>query len=231
MSLSLLLFGFLLGVKHALEADHVAAIAALATRAGSLSDHAALAGFWGVGHALTLTAVGTVVVLLGVALPPSLSLALEGAVGVALVVLGADVLRRLRRDRVHVHVHRHDGGRPHLHLHSHAGEAAGEHRHAHAHAPRWRALLIGTLHGLAGSAALVLLAVGETRSVADALAYLATFAAGSVAGMMSLSLAISIPLRLSVRHLGRLHSGLEGALGTATMALGLWITLRVLTTP
>lgn len=232
MTASLLLFGFLLGVKHALEADHVAAVASLATRAASFHEHVRLAGLWGIGHALTLTAVGSVVVLFGLSLPPSLSLALEGTVGVVLVALGVDVLRRLRRKRVHIHVHRHDDGGPaHVHAHAHAGELTHDtrHRHQHVHGVGWRALLVGTMHGLAGSAALVLLAVGETRSVGHALVYLVIFGLGSIVGMLSLSLAISIPLRFSARGFGRLHSGLEGALGTATIVLGCWITLHVLT--
>src|SRR5437763_1950078 len=106
MTASLLVFGFLLGIKHALEADHVAAVASLATRADSFRDHVRLAGLWGVGHALTLMVVGSVIVPLGLSLPPGLSSALEGAVGVVLVVLGIDVLLRLRRKRIHIHVHR-----------------------------------------------------------------------------------------------------------------------------
>lgn len=231
MTASILLFGFLLGVKHALEADHVAAVASLATRSASLHDHLTLAGLWGVGHALTIIAVGSMVVMLGLSLPPALTQALEGAVGVVLIALGLDVLRRLRRNRIHIHVHRHDGGPQHVHAHAHAGEAAHDpthHQHGHVHGVGWRAVLVGTMHGLAGSAALVLVAVAETHSIGQAVAYLSIFGLGSVVGMVSLSFAISIPIRASVRHLGRFHSGLEGALGTATIALGCWIAIQVL---
>jgi cytochrome c biogenesis protein CcdA len=227
---SILLFGFLLGMKHALEADHVAAVASLATRSASLRDHVRLAGLWGVGHAITVVTVGSLVVVLGLALPPSLARALEGVVAVVLIALGVDVLRRLRASRVHIHVHRHDGGPPHLHAHSHAGELVHDparHHHHHVHV-RWRALAVGTVHGLAGSAALVLVAVAETRSISQAVGYLCVFALGSVLGMMALSVAISIPLRASARRLGRLHAGLEGVLGASTVVLGCWIAIQVL---
>jgi len=159
---SLLVFGFFLGVKHALEADHVAAVASLASRSASLRDHVTLAGLWGAGHALTLVAVGSVVVVLGASLPPSLAAGFEGAVGVMLIVLGADVLRRLRAGHVHLHIHRHGDGPRHLHAHGHTPDEVHDpthHEHGHVRGVPWRAMLVGTMHGLAGSAALVLVAV------------------------------------------------------------------------
>jgi sulfite exporter TauE/SafE len=229
---SILIFGFLLGVKHALEADHVAAVASLATRSASLHDHVRLASVWGVGHALTIVVIGSFVVVLGLSLPAALAQALEGVVAVVLIALGFDVLRRVRRSRIHVHVHRHDGGPPHIHAHAHAGEAAhhpSHHRHRHVHVG-WRALAVGIVHGLAGSAALVVVAVAETRSISQAVGYLCVFGAGSVVGMVSLSVAISVPLRASARHVGRLHAGIERVLGTATIALGCWMAIQVLAT-
>lgn len=231
MTVSLLLFGFLLGLKHAVEADHVAAVATLASRSSSLRDHVVLAGYWGVGHAVTILAFGAVIVGLGLSLPASVTAGLEGAVGVVLIGLGVDVLRRLHRQRVHFHVHRHADGRSHFHAHAHAGDgvhAAAHHDHRHVHALGLRALAVGGLHGLAGSAALVLVAVPVTRSAAQALAYCGLFGLGTILGMMTLSLAISVPLRLSAHGLGRFERGLEGLLGTATIALGAWIAVRTL---
>jgi cytochrome c biogenesis protein CcdA len=231
---SLLVFGFLLGMKHALEADHVAAVASLATRSGSWRDHVALAGLWGAGHALTLVTVGSVVVVLGATVSPSLEVDFDAAVGVMLILLGLDVLRRLRSGHVHLHVHRHGAGPHHLHVHGHAPDErhdVAHHEHVHPHGVTWRALLVGTMHGLAGSAALVLVAVAETRSLPAAVAYLALFGAGSILGMVALSLAISLPLRLSVRRLGALRLGLQGLLGSATIALGCWMALQVFAAP
>jgi len=102
---SLFAFGFLLGLRHALEADHGAAVAALATRTRSWRSRVELAGAWGFGHSGTLLAVGAVLVLGGFAMPPALSRLGDGADGALIVVLGADVLRRLWRTAVHVHPH------------------------------------------------------------------------------------------------------------------------------
>jgi cytochrome c biogenesis protein CcdA len=158
----------------------------------------------------------------------------DAAVGVMLIVLGIDVLRRLRAGHVHLHVHRHAAGPRHLHVHGHAPDERHDpahHEHAHPRGVTWRALLVGTMHGLAGSAALVLVAVAETRSIAAAVAYLALFGAGSILGMVALSLAISLPLRLSVQRLGALRVGLQGLLGSATIALGCWMALQVFAAP
>jgi len=226
MTTSLLLFGFLLGLKHALEADHVAAVASLATRTRTPRHRARLAGLWGIGHAATILTVGGCVILLGVSLPPASTRVFECAVGVVLVALGADVLRRLRSTRVHFHVHQHDGAPPHFHAHAHAPDAPHDpahHEHAHGLGPR--ALLVGSLHGLAGSAALVVAAAAATRAAGAAFAYLAAFAFGSVLGMVSLALVISIPLAASGGRLGRFQRTLEGIVGTATIALGAWMAI------
>ena len=231
MSLSLLLFGFLLGLKHALEADHVAAVATLASRSSALRDHVTLAGLWGLGHAGALIVCGAGIVALGLALPVAVANGLEGLAGLVLIGLGFDVLRRLRRDRVHFHVHAHADAPPHFHAHAHHGETVHDparHEHRHARALGLRALAVGGVHGLAGSATLVLLAADATRSLVEALAYLALFGAGTIAGMMTASLAISVPLRLSARSVGRFQHGLQGSLATATIALGCWIALRSL---
>lgn len=232
MSGSILLFGFLLGLKHALEADHVAAVATLASRSSSLRAHVRLAGLWGVGHAFALATLGSTLVLLGSGLPHGLAETLEGLVGLVLIALGLDVLRRLRRERVHFHVHHHADVPPHFHAHAHHGHRGHDdaaHQHGHARTLGLRALAVGMVHGLAGSAALVLLAAEATHSVGHALAYLALFGAGTILGMMTLSVAIALPLRLSAERLGRMQPFLQGALGAVTASLGVWIALQHLT--
>jgi hypothetical protein len=225
-----LLLGLLLGMKHALEADHVAAVASLATRSASAAERVKLAGAWGLGHAGTILVLGGSLLALGLTLPPALGRAFEAGVGLLLVVLGADVLRRLWRRRVHFHVHRHGDGTAHLHAHAHerARPHAADHEHAHPERLLPRALLVGSVHGLAGSAALVLLSLELGRSTAQALLYLLAFGVGSILGMTALSLAISVPLRLSARRLGGAWRGLEGALGVLTIGLGSWMALVVL---
>ena len=223
---SILIVGFLLGMRHATEADHLAAMATLASRQASVGQAVREGVAWGIGHTLTLMAFGGTLVVLGQAVSPRLASLLEAAVGAMLVLLGVDVLRRLRRDRVHFHLHRHADGAAHVHAHGHAGD--GPHAvsaHAHAHAPRrWplRALAVGTMHGLAGSAALVALSVGAAPSALAGLAYVAVFGAGSILGMAALSAAIAWPLRASSGYLGHLRGVSTAAVGVFSCGLGAW---------
>jgi ABC-type nickel/cobalt efflux system permease component RcnA len=228
---SLLGLGFLLGVRHALEADHVAAVASLATRASSTRQGVTLAALWGAGHACMLLLVGGLAVAAGAAMPPGLARALEAAAGLLLAFLGWDVLRRVHRRRIHFHVHRHAEGLRHLHAHSHSGESAAghdpdRHRHEHPQGLLARALLVGSVHGMAGSAALVVVSLQAVGSVPQAIGYMAVFGAGSVLGMVLFSLIIALPLRVRGGYLERAARGLEAALGAASMALGLWIAAR-----
>ena len=218
--IQVLLLGFLVGMKHALEADHVAAVATLATRSASLSERVKVASMWGAGHAGTLFLLGGSVLALGLSLPERLARAFEGAVGLMLIALGLDVLRRLRRRGIHFHQHNHGDGREHFHAHAHDESSVG---HDHTHGLLPRALLVGSLHGFAGTAALVVLSLQLTQSTAQALLYLATFGLGSVAGMAALSLAISLPVRMTSARLGSAWRMVEGALGVLTIALGCWM--------
>ena len=106
--------GFLLGMQHALEADHIAAVSSIAARRTDVRDIVKHGLTWGLGHTLTLFVFAGAAILLGHAIPEHLARPLETAVGVMLVGLGAHVLWRLWRDRVHVHAHRHDDGTVHL---------------------------------------------------------------------------------------------------------------------
>lgn len=226
---AILLFGFLLGIRHALEADHVAAVATLATRSSRLRDTVKVAASWGTGHATSLIVIGSLLVVFGASLPDGLARAFEGIVGLVLVGLGGDVLRRLWVRRVHFHVHAHEDAGAHFHAHAHdAGREHGEDRHEHAH-PRGllaRSLAVGGLHGLAGSGALVLLSVQEAGTPARSLAYLVLFAIGSVLGMVAFSVAISFPLRVSSRWIEKTSGGLEATLGLVSVVLGFWIAFR-----
>src|SRR5437899_434117 len=155
--------GFLLGMQHALEADHIAAVSSIAARRSHVGDIVKHGLTWGLGHTLTLFVFAGVAILLGRTIPESVAKPIEGAVGIMLIGLGAHVLWRLWRDRVHFHRHGHDDGTAHFHAHSHAGDTVPHARalHAHAHGFRWRTLLGGLLHGMARSAALLVLAVSQ----------------------------------------------------------------------
>lgn len=230
-----LALGFLLGLRHALDADHVAAVATLATGTRSLGRTVVQGVAWGAGHTLTLMLFGGAVLIAGAVVPEQAARALEMAVGAMLVVLGADALRRLRRERIHFHAHRHTDAaadpRAHFHAHSHRGEAAPHdpkrHQHEHPSGFPARALIVGMVHGLAGSAALVLLSLEALHSPAWGLVYIAVFGLGSILGMALLSVAIAVPLRLTSHRLGRAYQGLSATVGLATVMLGAWIVLRI----
>jgi ABC-type nickel/cobalt efflux system permease component RcnA len=223
VSLGLLTLGFLLGMRHAVETDHVAAVASLATRSAGIGDTLRQGAVWGIGHTLTLFAFGSLVLWMDSIVPRQLAQGLEFAVGLMLVVLGMDVLRRLWRERIHFHAHRHADGRRHFHAHSHAGEAGHPALHHHAHPRRGfplRALCVGLVHGMAGSAALILLTLQTVQSPLTGMLYIALFGIGSIAGMALLSVVIAIPLHYSATGLTWLHNGLQAAIGTATIGIG-----------
>ena len=220
--LAILGLGFLLGMQHALEADHIAAVSSIAARSSDVGDIVKHGLTWGLGHTLTLFVFAGVALLLGHAIPERLARPLETAVGIMLVGLGAHVLWRLWRDRVHFHRHSHHDGTAHFHAHSHSGETAPHVRsaHSHAHGFRWRTLLVGLMHGMAGSAALLVLAVAQAPSPAVGLGYVALFAVGSMIGMGALSTVIAVPIAISARWLTWANRGLQAAVGVVTIAIG-----------
>ena len=214
--------GFLLGMQHALEADHIAAVSSIAARRSHVADIVKHGLTWGLGHTLTLFAFAGAAILLGHAIPETMARPIETAVGVMLVGLGAHVLWRLWRDRVHFHRHGHGDGTVHFHAHSHAGETVAHARaaHAHEHGFRWRTLLVGLMHGMAGSAALLVLAVSQASSPAIGLGYVALFGIGSMIGMGALSTLIAVPIAVSARWLTFANRSLQGAVGLVTIAIG-----------
>jgi hypothetical protein len=214
--------GFLLGMQHALEADHIAAVSSIVARRTHIADIVKHGLTWGLGHTLTLFVFAGAAILLGRAIPEHIARPMETAVGIMLVGLGAHVLWRLWRDRVHFHRHGHGDGMVHFHAHSHAGETVPHARapHAHAHSFRWRTLLVGLMHGMAGSAALLVLTVSQAASPAMGLGYVALFGIGSMIGMGALSTIIAVPLAVSARWLTWTNRGLQGAVGMATIAIG-----------
>ncbi len=221
---SILVLGFLIGMQHALEADHLAAVASIAAGERSVGPLIRHGVTWGLGHTLTLLLFGGGVIVLGSAIPDGLARGLEVAVGVMLIFLGGWVLQRLIRDRIHVHMHWHEGGVVHFHAHSHAGESNPHdpRRHEHAHSPGIpiRTLLVGMTHGMAGSAALLLLTTASIGSASLGLLYIAVFGVGSIAGMAALSTAIAVPLTYTAGALTWAHRGLQAVIGLVTVAIG-----------
>lgn len=222
---AILLLGFLLGMRHAMEGDHVAAVATLVAQRSSIGRTIMHGAIWGLGHALSLFVAFSLVLFLDVMVAERFAEALEALVGLMLVALGTDLLARLWRERVHFHAHRHDDGILHLHVHSHTGKPRkkhdpGHHEHEHPRGFPIRALCVGMVHGLAGSAALILLTMNSTMSPALGLCYVALFGAGATAGMAFLTAGLAVPLHWSATSMAWLNRGLRGLVGCATIAIG-----------
>ena len=210
-------------MRHTLEADHLAAVASLTSNTHSKKQALKQGAVWGVGHTATLFIFGSAALLLDRVISTQLATTLEFFVGVMLCGLGADVLYRLHKGRVHFHNHQHANEESHFHAHSHSkGGEHDEDAHEHTHVRRFpkRALFVGAIHGLAGSAALIVLTLQSVESVATGLWYIALFGFGSIIGMASLSFVVAIPLRHSAKGLTRLHSGLQLLIGALTIFVG-----------
>jgi len=222
-----LVFGFVLGLKHAVEADHLAAVSVIVSERKSFWSSALVGGLWGVGHTLSLLVAGVAVIVFHVKLDESAERALEFTVGLMLVALGANALRRLARGgRVHLHAHRH-GGREHIHPHIH-DDSPEPNPHTH-HGLRLgpRPLLVGMMHGLAGSAALTLLVLSTISSPAVGLLYLFVFGVGSAGGMMLMSALFGLPVYLSAARFARAHLAVRGLAGLFSLSLGLFTVYEV----
>ena len=216
--LSVLGLGFLLGAKHALDADHIVAISTIATEQRCLGSACAIGFCWGIGHTLVLLLAGVAVLGFKLTISGEWARLLEAAVGLMLVGLGLSVGLTLWRERLHMHPHAHADGAAHLHVHSHRD---GPH-HAHLHRFRleYKSLAVGMLHGLAGSAALLLLVLAAARSVLDGLLYILAFGAGSIAAMVLLGVMLSLPFVFTPAHLVRTHVALRALAGLASVSVG-----------
>src|SRR5881394_2157952 len=191
--------GLVLGLRHAFEPDHLAAVSTLATRQGRLLDACRLGLAWALGHTASVGVVVGAIILFGWHLPDRLWPAADLLVGLLLVGLGGTVILRYARGRWHLHLHSHNAeSAPHLHLHSHAQGA--EHSHSHPQADARRSLGFGLLHGLAGSAAILVLLVAAAPTRTAQLAYFVAFAAGTVIGMLLVSVSLASAVRLASRQ-------------------------------
>lgn len=192
---AILMFGFLLGMRHATDADHVVAVSTIVSQQRSVRSAAPIGAFWGAGHTVTVVAIGGAIIVFGWVIPVRVSLAMELGVGVMLVALGAFAL--LRR----AHDHDHD-------------------EHPKVSTGRFRSFAVGLVHGLAGSAAAALLVLGTIRDPRWATAYLAIFAAGTVAGMALITTALAVPFAVTLKRLERVRRGFTLVAGAASVGVG-----------
>ena len=213
---SVLAIGFVLGLRHATEADHLAAVSTIVSERKSLFTASIVGGLWGVGHTISLFAVGLLVVFLKLQISTAVEAKLEAGVGLMLVILGVNALRKLlRSEKIHAHTHEHDG-HAHTHIHTHKDESA-EVSH-HRFSPR--VVVVGMVHGLAGSAALMLLVVPTIQSTPVALLYILIFGVGSIGGMMVMSLLIGLPFHFTANRFEVLNKGIRVCAGVFSVLLG-----------
>ena len=244
---SFLFLGFFLGMRHATDADHVVAIATIVSRERTIAGSALIGAAWGIGHTVTVMAVGIAIIGFGAVIPPRLGLSLEFAVGVMLVVLGVLTLTGLGRTigavagatavggrglHWHDHVHAH-GDYVHRHPHGHEPEAHGHAEHQtplarldRSQLGRWRLyqwtrpFVVGLVHGLAGSAAIALMVLAVIRDTAAAIGYLLLFGLGTIGGMMLITLALAAPFAFTALNLPKFNWRLRVASGLISFVFG-----------
>jgi len=223
--LAVLGVGGLLGFRHAFEPDHLAAVSTLASRQAGLWSAARLGLAWGLGHTVTVGAIALLVVALGVQLPAALWPAAELVVAGLLVLLGGAVVWRYARGRWHMHLHAHEAS-PHFHLHSHAqGEGHG---HLHASADARRSLGFGIAHGLAGSGTIAVLLVAAAPSAGQGVACFAAFGAGTILGMLAVSLTLGALVRVASERGARWATLLHVGAACVSVLAGAVLAQRVL---
>jgi sulfite exporter TauE/SafE len=219
-----LLIGFVLGLQHAVEADHLAAVSTIVSEKKNLFTASIVGGLWGVGHTISLFTVGLLVIFLKLQISSSVEAKLEAVVGAMLVILGVNAFRKLFASKeVHAHVHEHGG---HIHTHFHAHNDPAKEKSHHRLSPR--SILIGMVHGLAGSAALMLLVVPTIAAPYIAILYILIFGIGSIGGMMAMSFLIGLPFHFTANRFEFLNKGIRLCAGIFSLGLGVTIIFEKL---
>jgi hypothetical protein len=249
--LAILAIGFFLGMRHATDPDHVIAVSTIVSRERSIPKAGLIGILWGCGHTLTIAAVGTAIILFGLVIPPRAGLTLEFSVGLMLILLGVLNLtgavkwlsEKLSPSHpsvtgTHAHIHEHGG---HVHLHWHSHSAIEDHHRESLSPPRWlrgpfarlglfhalRPLLVGIVHGLAGSAAVALLVLSTIGQPKWAVLYLLIFGVGTIVGMMLITAALALPFSFAGQKFAWLNRGLITASGVLSLGFGLFVCYQI----
>jgi len=247
---SILAVGFFLGMRHATDPDHVIAVTTIVSNQRNSMRAALIGAFWGVGHTLTIFAVGAGIILFNLVIPVRVGLSMELSVAVMLIILGlwniAGFLRfpaasasdHASEKVLHTHPHSH-GDYVHNHPHVHQAE---DHAHSPDHVPLdWmdrvfgkvslyqylRPLVVGIVHGLAGSAAVALLVLTTIRNVHWAVAYLLIFGVGTIAGMMLITMSIASAFTMMGRGRQKFSRRLALASGLLSLGFGLFVAYQI----
>jgi ABC-type nickel/cobalt efflux system permease component RcnA len=214
--------GLILGIKHALDADHLIAVSTIVSEHKNLKWASLIGAFWGLGHTATLFIVGLLVIGLRITIPERMALGLEFLVAIMLVILGGSLFwRSFGAAQVHLHTHSHNP-ETHTHFHVH-GNPGQDHSHAHPFRSMRKPFFVGMVHGLAGSAALMLLVLTTIPSPLAGLAYIVIFGFGSVGGMLIVSSLIGLPFILTAQRFDSLNRWIRVGAAVASMAFGLYL--------
>lgn len=210
--LSILVFGFFFGMRHATDADHVIAVSTIVSRQNNIR-HAAMTGiFWGIGHSITLLVVGGAIILFGIVIPERLGLSLEFCVALMLILLGAFNLRVAVRTLPNANAGNRDV-EPHRHWEPGRGRAL-------------RSAMVGITHGLAGSAAVALLVLPLVPDPFWGMMYLAVYSVGTIIGMMIITATIAVPVSYAGRF-GFFHRHLGTVAGLISLSFGLSLVYQI----
>lgn len=246
---AVLALGFFLGMRHATDADHVVAVSTIVSREKRVSSAALIGGMWGLGHTITILAVGTGIILFTLVIPPRLGLSMEFSVGLMLIFLGVLNLRGFGQHLHGTSATGADGGldgldgghgktlRPHTHglraLWISRSPVEGPAAAIDRQFGRWRLyqwirpLAVGVVHGLAGSAAVALLVLTTLHNSRWAVAYLAIFGIGTIAGMMVITVAMASALRYAGERSAWINRRLAVATGLLSVAFGMFIVYQM----
>lgn len=224
---SVLTFGLVFGLKHAVEADHLAAVSTIVSQRKSILSSSLVGGLWGIGHTISLLIAGVAVLVLHVKIGEKTALALEFCVALMLIALGANALRKiLRGGKLHIHSHNH-GARAHLHPHIHEPSVEpSEHAH-HGLRANARPILVGMVHGLAGSAALMLLVLSTVSSPVVGLLFIVVFGVGSIGGMLIMSALVSLPLHFTANRFDKTHRAVQVLAAIFSLGLGVMMVYEI----
>lgn len=224
-----LTLGFVLGLRHALDPDHLVAVSTIVSEHKSIKRSSLVGTFWGLGHTASLLGIGIIILLLRASIPAHFEPWMEAPVAAMLIVLGVSATWRAFRERgwqVHTHTHSHEDRAPHTHVHLHAHE---QHDHKHRLFRMGRKpFLVGLVHGVAGSAALTLAVLTTIPSVALGLLYITVFGIGSIGGMLLMSAMIGLPFAVTARRFAVVNGGIRLFAGVFSVLFGLMLAWNLL---
>ena len=233
ISISVLALGFLLGLRHATDSDHVVTITTISTKEKSIKGSALIGILWGIGHSITVTLIGIPIIFFSLKIPPKILLTLEFSVGVMLVILGIVNLYGIRSQIVKtisniIHKHNHSHlSQEHSHLHIHLPNKSNNKTHHLELFPVIGPIFVGLMHGLAGSSAIVILILSTINNRILAAFYLVIFHVGVIMGMIIITTLLGASIKVANQKIAFINKYLVAGSGILSIAFGLYISYQI----